>query len=93
MAKLLTVSDVGLMLNLHQNTIYNWIKQGRIPFTKVNGKLRFRLEDLYSWLDERTYSKFVIENLLPKLDLSLEEYDRMLLKGDSALSKNSKRWN
>lgn len=90
---LLTVKQLSSFLNVHPNTIYKWKDQGIIPFIHINGQVRFRKSELDLWLDNRSFNSAQIGSLLPKLDLPLEAYDRMLLKGESALSKRLKRWN
>jgi len=90
---LLTVKEASSFLHVHFNTIYKWKDQGKIPFIPINGQVRFKKSELEYWLDNRSFSSALIGSLLPKLDLPLEAYDRMLLKGDSAMSKKKQRWN
>jgi len=90
---LLTVKQLSSFLNVHLNTIYKWKDQGDIPFIHINGQVRFRKSELDIWLDNRSFNSAQIGSLLPNLDLPLEAYDRMLLKGDSAMSKKKQRWN
>jgi excisionase family DNA binding protein len=91
--QLFTIKDLSSFLNLHPNTIYKWKDQGKIPCVDINGQVRFRKRELEYWLDNRSFNRAQIESLFPKLDVPLEAYDRMLLKGDSAVSKKKQRWN
>lgn len=97
-SSLLTVRDVSGLLSLHPKTVYRLASQSKIPHIKCKGLgLRFRLEEVERWLMKASFKQ---QNLPPfpglskRLDIPAEEYDRLYLKGDSALSKkSSKRWN
>lgn len=49
--KLLTVKDVAQLLNIRPSTLYQWAELGQIPSIKLNGTLRFDLEDLTKWIE------------------------------------------
>ena len=78
---------------MHPNTTYKWTNEGKIPFIKINGQIRFEKEEIEEWKDKKKIKSIEITEFLPNFDLSLENYDKMHLKGRSALSKNLKRWN
>lgn len=42
----LTVSDVASLLQLNQQTVRNWIEQGRLPALRVGRRIRIRRADL-----------------------------------------------
>jgi len=90
---LLTVKELSSFLHVHPKTIYRWTGERKLPFLKVNDKVRFRRKDIETWIDNNS-KKYISEiNFFPAID-SLKTYDKMLLKGRSALrNKNSKRWN
>lgn len=90
---LLTVKDLGRMLNIHPKTIYKWSNEGRIPHMRIKGLIRFDLKEIKNWKEKNGKKNMKFYELLPKFDLSIENYDKMLLKGRSALSKKSGRWN
>jgi len=48
---LLTVRDVATWLKVHPKTVYGWASRQAIPALKVQGALRFRREDLLSFLE------------------------------------------
>jgi excisionase family DNA binding protein len=88
---LLNVSEVSSFLQVHPKTIYEWKRQGKIPFIERNGLIRFKKEDIEHWLDQGLNKNIQIKAVLPSID-SLETYDRIYLKGRSALGKSSRRW-
>ena len=90
---LLTVKQLSYFLHVHPNTIYKWTDEGKIPYRKINGLIRFKRQEIEDWQDRNKGKPSKISKFLPNLSLSLKNYDRMLLKGESALRKKSKRWN
>jgi len=93
MDKLLTVKEVAKTFNFHPQTIYKWKDEGRIAFIKINGRIRFKKEDIDTWQNINKYETLITSEYVPKFMISLGKYDKMLLKGRSALGTNSKRWN
>lgn len=49
--RLLSVKQVAEIINIKPSTIYAWAELGKIPHVKLNGTLRFRLEDIQSWIE------------------------------------------
>jgi excisionase family DNA binding protein len=92
MDKLLTVKDLSAFLGMHPNTIYKMVKKGEIPFIKIKGVgIRFREEEIKAWLEEGSNKASQISELLPKFDISLESYDKILLKRRTEL-KDQTKW-
>ena len=48
--KFLTVKEVAHIINVKPKTIYQWAKLGQIPCIKLNGCLRFDLDDINEWI-------------------------------------------
>ncbi len=48
---LLTVRDVAAWLRVHPKTVYGWASRQAIPTLKIQGALRFRREDLQSFME------------------------------------------
>jgi excisionase family DNA binding protein len=48
----LTVAEVAEMLKLNQQTVRNWIDQGRLPALRVGRRVRIRRSDLEKVLQE-----------------------------------------
>lgn len=93
---LLTVKDLSSCLGLHPNSIYKLVEKGEIPFIKRKGLgIRFKKEEIEKWLSESSNYTSQTE-FLPKskqLDISIKEYDKLYLEGDSAVAKKRQRWN
>ncbi|MGH7794228.1 MAG: helix-turn-helix domain-containing protein [Candidatus Binatia bacterium] len=51
MEPLLTVNEAARLLNVKASTLYAWAYRRQIPSQKVGKVLRFRRQDLESWLD------------------------------------------
>jgi excisionase family DNA binding protein len=48
--KFFSAKDIAEMLNVKPSTVYQWAELGQIPCIKLNGCLRFDLEDILSWV-------------------------------------------
>ena len=48
--ELLTVKEVAEWLRLTPRTIYSWVKQGRLKVYHIGKQLRFRREEINSFL-------------------------------------------
>jgi excisionase family DNA binding protein len=92
MEKLLTVKELSSKLNIHPNTIYKWRNQGRIPYIKRNGLIRFIQKDIDDWLNQGSSKTDSLLESLTKVDLALEQYDKLFLKG-VRMSQKGKTWN
>jgi excisionase family DNA binding protein len=49
--KLFTVKEVSEILNVKPSTLYQWAELRQIPHIKINGALRFDLEDISKWIE------------------------------------------
>ena len=47
---LLTIKDLSALLQVKPPTLYSWVAQGKIPFYKIHGLIRFRLKAIIRWL-------------------------------------------
>ena len=45
----MTTSEVAQYLSVSQAGIRKWQRQGRIPFYKLNGAIRFSIEEINKW--------------------------------------------
>lgn len=48
--KILDVKEIAKFLNIKPSTVYQWAELGQIPCIKLNGCLRFDLEDIMNWI-------------------------------------------
>lgn len=44
-----TVKDVSTFLVVSKSTVYEWVELGKIPHSKVNGCIRFDMDDVKQW--------------------------------------------
>jgi excisionase family DNA binding protein len=44
------VKEVSEMLNVKPCTLYQWAELGQIPSIKLNGSLRFDIDDIINWI-------------------------------------------
>lgn len=50
--KLLTVQEVSEILQAKPKTVYQWAELGQIPCLKLNGVLRFDIDDILKWIKD-----------------------------------------
>jgi excisionase family DNA binding protein len=48
--KLATVNDVANVLKVKKSTLYAWVNQGAIPSYKLNGLIRFEMDEIEEWV-------------------------------------------
>ena len=95
MNPLLTVKEVAGLLRVHPNTIYQKAQSGEIPSVRTSSsQIRFIEKDVNEWLERRSRSSRsnpLLEEAL-RTDLSLENYDKLFLKGGAKVSPKGKIW-
>ncbi len=47
---ILTVKELSTLIKVKDKTLYQWAELGQIPHLKLNGCLRFDLDDIKKWL-------------------------------------------
>jgi excisionase family DNA binding protein len=52
-AKLLPLKALALTLGIHYQTLYGWVREGSIPFTRVGARIKFDGSAVADWLDRR----------------------------------------
>ena len=45
---LVTIKDVSAYLTVKESTLYSWVHNGSIPFHRLNGLIRFDMEEIKS---------------------------------------------
>jgi len=48
--KLIDVKTISEILGVKPSTLYQWAEIGQIPCIKLNGSLRFDLDDIEAWV-------------------------------------------
>ena len=54
--RFLNVPEVAKYLGLSISAIRKWVRLGKIPFNKVNGSIRFDIERINRWIDQKSHS-------------------------------------
>lgn len=49
--RVLTINELSEMLKVKPKTLYQWAELGQIPCLKLNGALRFDVEDILRWIN------------------------------------------
>ncbi len=58
----LTVDDLCQMLQISESLAYKMIREKMVPFYRINNKtVRFNLEEIKAWLQERKGAEYHIE--------------------------------
>ncbi len=63
----MTVKDIAELLKAKPKTVYQWAELGQIPCLKLNGSLRFDLEDIEAWIRESKKESQKSYNLLTQV--------------------------
>jgi len=88
-ARLMTVAELSDALQLHPKTIYAWKQQGKLPFIRLNGRIRFEASEVDRLIENAKIKP--IFNCPHSFETPPVAYDKMLLKGEGALSNKSSR--
>lgn len=92
--RLYDVRYVAALFGVHKNTIYEWSKDGRLPSISINGRVRFEREAIKEFIENRKTRLIDPGPLLQSVTLPLDRFDRINLKGGSAVeSKTRRSWN
>ena len=51
--ELMTVDEVAEYLRVKKRTVYEWLKNGKIPAIKAVGQWRFKREKIDAWLESQ----------------------------------------
>lgn len=51
---LMTIEDLADYLKVTRRTIYEWLKNNKIPAVKLIGQWRFRKEKIDAWLEDKS---------------------------------------
>ena len=51
---LMTIEDLASYLKVTRRTIYEWLKNNKIPAVKLVGQWRFRKDRIDAWIEEQS---------------------------------------
>ena len=54
MEELMGVTELSQYLKVNPQTIYNWVSNNKVPYTKIGDLLRFKKSDIDGWLKKKT---------------------------------------
>jgi len=55
--ELVTIKELSLFLKAKESTIYSWVHNRTVPYYKVNGLLRFDMDEIRAWMRESRPNK------------------------------------
>jgi len=68
MDEMMGVIELSKYLKVNPQTIYNWVSDNKVPYTKIGDLLRFKKSDIDEWFKKKTeypdrvrYKEFEIE--------------------------------
>lgn len=50
--RLVSIKDLSSFLKVKESTLYSWVHHGSIPSFKLNGLLRFDMNEIERWIQE-----------------------------------------
>ena len=51
----LTIKDLAVYFNVHEMTVYRWVRDGAVPFIfRVGGQWRCRRQDVDAWVRRKS---------------------------------------
>ncbi len=48
---LVTIKELSAFLKVKPSTLYSWVHNGTVPFIKLNGLLRFDMDEVIGWVE------------------------------------------
>ena len=61
MKRLISVHELSETLGLSINTIYAWINQKKVPYIKMGRLVKFDIQTIDKWIEEKTVSPMSIK--------------------------------
>lgn len=53
MKKLIGIKKLAEQLDTTPHTLYDWVYRRKIPYNKINGSIKFDVEEIDKWIEER----------------------------------------
>lgn len=86
MNQLLSVREAEKYLGCSRTFLDKERKRGNLDYIKLGSRIKFRKSDLDKLIDQSIYRSSGLREILPKLDLALDHYDKMMLQWRSELN-------
>jgi excisionase family DNA binding protein len=51
--ELIDAVELSKRLNIKKGTLYDWVRRGKIPFVRLESLVRFDVQDIDQWLQEK----------------------------------------
>src|SRR5215472_14372065 len=58
--EMLTAKELEALLKIDLKTIYGYVRDGRIPYVRIQSNIRFRKHQILEWIEQHTFSPRVI---------------------------------
>ncbi|MDD5347866.1 MAG: helix-turn-helix domain-containing protein [Candidatus Omnitrophica bacterium] len=55
-SELMTIDDLSTYLKVSRRTIYEWLKQNKVPALKVVGQWRFKKDRIDEWMERQSHA-------------------------------------
>jgi excisionase family DNA binding protein len=55
MDKLLDIDELSELINVKKSSIFDLVYRKKIPYVKVGNRLRFRIDLIEAWLQQKTF--------------------------------------
>lgn len=78
MADFLTTKEVAALLRIKERTVYDLVKEGSIPVSRVTGKLLFPRELVEAWVRRHAETKGGIDSILQRPQVLAGSHDPLL---------------
>ena len=87
--QLVSIKTVAELLSVKPSTLYSWVHNGSIPFHKLNGLIRFDLDEIEAWIKA---AKLRLGSPFHRSEANHQDIDKIIRKAvDSAKSKEYNR--
>ena len=84
--RLANIKIASEFLMVKESTLYSWVHHGSIPFHKLNGLVRFDMDELEVWVKASRKAPFDIAAIEPKMAVS--SVDSMVKKALDSVKGN-----
>lgn len=84
---LVTIKDVANILGVKQSTLYSWVTNGSVPSYKLNGLIRFDLEEIEEWVKRSRQARHEAKTEL-RTTLKDQNIDSIINKAIDGVTSN-----